>query len=425
MRSAGRISSPKQKPSDPPWYPYYAGFAEDFVHGVLRNYLNDVQPIIDPWSGSGTTTAVCRQLQMDSVGVDINPALTVIARARLTPTPARERLDHLGAQISDAARRLRSPLKGGDLLQEWIRPTSVARIRALQDAIHFLLIPGQARQTSLNMIDVSGRLPVLACFFYCALFAVVRDLLARFVSSNPTWLNQPESHRNRIAPSWDVILTLFRQRIQFLGDRLSVRDTPTTSSRDPFQTGSATALPFETDSFDAALTSPPYATRIDYVRGTLPELAVLGASQHAIEHLRRVTTGTPVVRGWERNHREPLVSLYGESILQQIRNHHSKGSSGYYFPWMAAYLQQLEGGIRETGRVVRGDGRICIVVQDSHYKTIHVDLQRIVIETLASFGRDLLDRTDFPVSHVRSHMNPRARRHLRTRHHFESLLVFG
>ena len=175
--------------------------------------------------------------------------------------------------------------------------------------------------------------------------------------------------------------------------------------------------------YSAVLTSPPYATRIDYVRGTLPELAVLGADDAFITALRKETTGTPVVHG-RGDQTQPLESEYGLSILEQIGDHVSKGSRSYYFPWMHAYLMSLQQGLSETCRTVEPGGTICIVVQDNYYKELRIDLQLIVTEILVSLGRDLVDRRDHPATNLRSRANPRAKRHVVERHNTESLLVF-
>ena len=56
---------------------------------------------------------------------------------------------------------------------------------------------------------------------------------------------------------------------------------------------------------------------------------------------------------------------------------------------MANYLRSLQAGLLETHRVVRPDGVICVVVQDSYYKEIHIDMQGIVAETLEAAGREV------------------------------------
>jgi len=80
------LSSPKQTTAErhSSLFPYYAGFSEAFVRDALDALQATAdQIVLDPWNGSGTTTAVAKQGGLTSIGIDINPALAVVARARL------------------------------------------------------------------------------------------------------------------------------------------------------------------------------------------------------------------------------------------------------------------------------------------------------------------------------------------------------
>src|SRR6266480_3133141 len=104
------------------WYRYYAGFSADFVRDVLGDL--DLTPgdlIADPWNGSGTTTAVADELGLSAWGGDINPAMVVIAKARLLGRRVRPSEVSLCEAILDSSR---SPVlwKGGDEpLRAWFR----------------------------------------------------------------------------------------------------------------------------------------------------------------------------------------------------------------------------------------------------------------------------------------------------------------
>ncbi|WP_410712175.1 DNA methyltransferase [Bradyrhizobium sp. BEA-2-5] len=48
------------------------------------------QVVLDPWNGSGTTTSVANGAGLTAVGIDINPAMAVVAKARLSPTTTKD-----------------------------------------------------------------------------------------------------------------------------------------------------------------------------------------------------------------------------------------------------------------------------------------------------------------------------------------------
>ena len=420
------MPSPKQPQSgrQRDWYPYYAGFTERFVAEVLTAHVGDNATVVDPWNGSGTTTATCAKRGFSSFGVDTNPVLTVIARARLTPRSVTDSLLPLGREILDAADRdLAGPVED-DLLEAWMHRKAARRLRTVQRSIHSILSDAPVGLLGAEGVELADRLPVLACFYYSALFAATRDLLSRFRASNPTWVRLPENSKHRISPSSTTMSAHFLRRVSFLSDRLcwgedAAPDQPGADIR----TGSATDLPIASATYDACVTSPPYATRIDYVKNTLPELAVLGATATEVEDLRRTSTGSPVISGVAKD-TSALRSHHACSVLRHIEGHPSKGSSRYYLPWMSNYFRGLQRGLLELDRVVILGGPICLVVQDSYYKEHHVDLQRIVVETMDSLDRQVVHRRDYEAVHHRARMNPRARRYVPNRRGCESLLVF-
>ena len=417
--------SPKQPPQleRRDWYPYYAGFTEAFVKSVIDSQLPDAESIVDPWNGTGTTTAVCEQRGLISVGIDINPALTVIAKARLLPFDKRGELEHSSREVLARARRIATCSITDDPLETWVRPDAVRRIRAIQQAIHISLAP-TASLTSLHpVIRTVDQLSAMTCFFYCALFGTVRDSLEPYRTTNPMWIKKPRTHLHRVRPSWAVLCKTFIAHVNLLSDRLVSRGPIADNQQAAIITADAGQLPFKCDHFDGAITSPPYATRIDYVRGMLPELALLGADNSFVMHLRRVLTGTPVVKGVCARRAENLDSKSARAALETVSAHRSKGSRRYYLPWLRNYFQQLQSGLVELSRGVAPSGAVCIVVQDSYYKEHRIDLQAIVIELMAAAGRNLEHRADYPVSARRPKTATREGARL-TRKTMETLLVF-
>lgn len=423
-RHMDALVSPKQPPQEhlKEWYPYYAGYTEVFAKGVFDRYFQSAQSIVDPWNGSGTTTAIAASRGIRSFGVDVNPVQTIVARARLTPRSIADSLIPIADEIVLRALSQEPGDRDVEPLSEWLLAPAVRDIRKLQRSIHIVTSADAPLELELARADpeASARLPLVTAFFYAALFAACRDLLRPFRGTNPTWLKAPEA-RHRLRPSEKKIHAAFVDRVKYLSARLMV-DRSDVADLSTIRTGVADDLLEKGARFDACLTSPPYATRIDYVRSAIPELSVLGLSPSSIAALRRQATGTPVVRGVASpDTRLPTVA---SELVAGIASHGSHGSANYYAPWLKNYLSQLHGTLGAISASVNPSGRIALVVQDSYYKSIHIDLQAIVQASLAEFSRELVGRHDFEVTRSMSFMNTRARGHLPTRMHRETLLVF-
>ena len=404
------------------WYPYYAGFTERFVNAVIDDYIQGSESVVDPWSGAGTTTVACLKRGIASSGVDINPAATVIARARLNPRSARQSLLDTARSLVEQAQTARPCDDTGDLLGLWMVGDGLGEIRSLVQAIREnLAVPVERPRTddALHTECLSHS----ACFLYTVCFGVVRSLLGSYGTTNPMWIKRPKTARNRISPERHTVHERFLQQAADLAAKLSLSDAPADRDVAPLKTGTAAATGYHSHSFDAAITSPPYATRVDYVRGSLPELAVLGADEEYVERLRLACTGSPKVKGVASSC-APIQSRTATDLLRAIAEHPSKGSRSYYRPWMANYLHSLQAGLLETHRVVRPGGTICVVVQDSYYKESHIDMQGIVAETLAAVGRAAVARHDYPAPNPRRQQHSGYRSHTAKRPSTESLLVF-
>ena len=333
--------------------------------------------------------------------MDINPAVTVIARARLLSREYRIELLEKGHEILELARDLRSDVVDEDLLLRWIRLDAVGALRSIQRAIHTLCVDSRKDHHLTTAFQREDLLSNEACLFYATLFSVTRDVLRRFRATNPMWVKEPESRLHRVHPSQETLYEKYSEHNQRLVDKLTLSKDVVDSHSTSLFTGDVTKFKFDQKSFDGAVTSPPYATRLDYIMGSLPELATLGAPVEAVSNLRKASVGTPLVKALRDDFEVPIVSDKAKLTLDKIRAHSSKGSHNYYMPWLRNYFAKLEFGLRSVSNAVKDDGTICVVVQDSFYKDEHINLQSITEEMMAHVDRELIQRFDFEVSGIR------------------------
>ena len=131
------------------WYPYYAGFSGDFAQAVLNRFAREPNSrVLDPWNGSGTTTAVTAGKGYDGFGFDLNPVMVVVARARLLNKRERSSLIPLAKHVSSLSMEI-AESKYEDPLSSWFRPATVHSIRRIEAALELTLM-GLNSRTSME-----------------------------------------------------------------------------------------------------------------------------------------------------------------------------------------------------------------------------------------------------------------------------------
>lgn len=409
--------NPKVSPGCDPvdeWYRYYAGYSATFVKQALSEVAPNASIVLDPWNGTGTTTVVAASSKVAAFGFDINPAMVVVARARLL---GRGVWASIPALADDVICHAIPVSVANDPLRFWFKPRSAANVRALQASVHRLLVnSGTSAHSSVG--SVSG-MSTLAAFFFTALFRTVRLLIAPAGGTNPTWWKRL-ADEERLAPRRSYIIECFRRSALELANGL--HRTNFDGRIDTIvNVGNSRSLPIATRSVDAVISSPPYCTRIDYGISTLPELAVLGVEDAAIKGLRDAMVGTPTITG-----EDGAVELWGptaEKFLSSVTRHESKASDGYYSKYFRQYYSGMWASLNEMRRVTREGGPVVLVVQDNHYKEIHNDTPAILAEMANRIGFSKAARYDFPVVRNRASMNPRSRQYRGRVRAIESVLV--
>ncbi|MCB6704885.1 hypothetical protein LI092_10345, partial [Streptococcus parasanguinis] len=72
--------------------------------------------------------------------------------------------------------------------------------------------------------------------------------------------------------------------------------------------------------------------------------------------------------------------------LSKIENHHSKASRTYYLKTYLQYFHSIFLSLKEIDRVMKNEGKCIIVIQNSYYKDIFIDLKQIFIEMIKYLG---------------------------------------
>ncbi|MGE5501166.1 MAG: DNA methyltransferase [Ignavibacteriales bacterium] len=427
-----RIVSPKRnKRLQTGWegfFPYYAGYPELFAREVLQSAkLPRGAVVLDPWNGSGTTTYTATSLGLNSIGIDLNPVMIIVARARLLPPSEADHLRPLAATILAHARSAPPTLRPDDALLGWFDPATAAFVRGIEQNIRRSLVGSMTKSPDGVHLD---RISGTAATLYVALFAACRRMVTPFRSSNPTWLRVPKADDTRIAASQAAVTRDFGNNVRGMAVALvEKREADLRLKKLPHpgdckvSLSDTVAMNIAADSVDFVLTSPPYCTRIDYTAATRIELAVLAPLLKTTERaLGRQMIGSTQVPTGEIE----VDEGWGEtcvSFLAALKAHPSKASGGYYYRTHLDYFDKMNRSIQRLAIGLKPGGRAVLVVQDSYYKDIHNDLPKIITEIGARHGLTLGQSKAF---HLRSmsDINPGRQTYVRPSGATESVLCF-
>ena len=405
--SSPKLSGLKGRSGDSRFYDFYAGYADSFAFDVIRNLApHSASVVLDPWNGSGTTTFAAGCLGLRAVGLDINPAMTLVAKARLVDQSQQQKLGLLSEQIRSSELRISEQPSHIDALTQWFDPSTAARLRALQNRIGLVTAPRPTISRYVESLSIDESLR------YVSLFKLVRLLTKKFESSNPTWVRIAKAAQERLSYTTEELLTVHRDvtnkthrpKYPITPD---VRRTITILCADARKIQTRVKEPVQ-----CIVTSPPYCTRIDYPVTTRRELAILGLSDGSeFRELRAESMGTPLI--FTNNLK--VSELWGPTcgqFLERVRTHGSKASATYYFKSHLQYFDSLYAVLDRCFQLLSEGGRCAIVVQGSYYKGILNNLPQIVTEMVA--GNDALHFRD--MIQFRSPSRYRHNPHARKRH---------
>ncbi|HVT19135.1 MAG TPA: DNA methyltransferase [Thermoanaerobaculia bacterium] len=425
------VTSPKPRPNQN-WYSYYAGYSERFAAEALALLdLPSQSLVLDPWNGSGTTTAVARALGHRPVGYDLNPSMVIVAKARLLDLGVLPSVDSIASEILAEASSTTPDDELHEPLSAWFMPAAARCLRAIELGLQRVLVSHDEVVCPYEA-EVADTISTLAAFFYVCLFRTVRANLARFISTNPTWIKVPHGPSEQINPPQSSLSEQFRGEARVMTNRLRARaaaldcrpDESSVAAEPRIKVANSIRLPDQDSTIDAVLCSPPYCTRIDYAVATRAELATLGMSSERFLVLREALLGgTLHCTGTQIS---PTLLWGGtcNDFLQVVSTHSSKASSTYYWRGFVRYFERLYASLIEIDRVLK-PGSCCItVVQDSFYKGERADLQRIVVEMGEALGWTERGRFDFHHARTKAAVNPRSRKYRQASCATESVLLF-
>lgn len=418
-----RIITPKKKKDNVfiiqnTWYNYYAGYSDSFILKYLKKYSSMfIDPIVlDPWTGSGTTNIVANYLNLKNIGLDINPVMIIISKAKLYDSRDVD-IDYLFNCLSVEKINKFNQFMTSDYLFNWYDDDTVEFIRKFEALLQIEILsfnkicPLILR--NINLIDSK------TAFYYLILFKTVKSFSKSLIGSNPTWIKTKNITNKIIIDSNDFIKEFITTAQQLKNCFVSIQNLTSFGLSDSKNTF------LNDESIDIVLTSPPYCTRIDYVVLTIIELSIIGFSKKEIINLRKSMIGTTkILSDMNFDNTDCFISEKVKTILKKIKYHDSKASQCYYYKTYYQYFINMQESINEINRITKKNGIVMFIVQDSYFKDIFINLKRCLVETFSFYNFSLVEAIPFKVSNNMRYLNTNSRKYKDKVKVYEKILVF-
>jgi DNA modification methylase len=300
------------------WFPYKEGFASKLVQYLIDEFgRNNINNILDPFAGSGTTLFTSKENNINSVGIELLPIGEFIIKTRL----AFENLENITI-LNDAIENIvnldyNNLETNPETNYKHIKITEKAFSRNNENALNKYLYYFSNLNIDLNVKQIIN----FACFSILEKISYTRkdgqclrwDARAKKGSSDfnkghiPTFKDALNEKLNIIRN--DIIQET--SRIDFQNENINTE----LISGNVFN-----ILPsLENNFFDLVITSPPYVNRYDYSRIYALELVYLGIDEIEIRNLRQTLLSSTVESNGRKIYlKEFYTSQYGENVFNML-----------------------------------------------------------------------------------------------------------
>lgn len=361
------------------WYPYVEGFSASYVQDVLLRGGTRPQSVYDPFGGAGTTMLAASIMGIPSHYSEINPFMSFVADTKLRCAAwARHHLDDFCAIAEDfclelSAPSFRSRAKRTD-------PEVIERAfpgRDFFEAPHLrdLLAARELADEVGVQSPEAGQLLLLTC----AANAVKSSNMTRRADLRR---RRADEYRTR-----DVNVAAFlRRSIQEVVDDIAT--LPESMADATFISSDCRSLPDDaTETFDLAMTSPPYLNGTNYFRNTKLELWLLRFLNHESEltGFRRQTICAGI-NDVGKDRPEPRKFDGAERVARQL----DKCAKDRRIPKLVRhYVSDMYDMFCAVHRGLKPGKSFVLDIGDSRFYGVHVPTDSLLVEVATAAGFQL------------------------------------
>jgi len=372
------------------WVPWIAGFASEFVRGVLDTHLPNQGVVLDPFAGVGTTLVEAARLGHSVIGFEINPYAALACRVKLNaekldPATLRETRQNLRSffdQATSAGYQPQSaPPPGFKTRVPFFSPLVLRQVLVIQDFINSLEAPEIAE--------------------------VFQLVFAATMVSYSNYSYEPSLGTRKSVGKSDIedfpVLERLSEKLQEMISDLESLQAPIGSRDLTFKVVNDSFFRckeyLEANSVDLCVTSPPYLNNYHYIRNTRPQLYWLGfvKKPNDTEFLEQENFG----KYWQTVRELEEVKLDfpdpPRALIEQLfRLRSLKAERGIYggngwANYAASYFNDCFRFAKGLNHALKKDGQAFVVIGNSILQGMMIPTDKYLGEIAERAGLRLVD----------------------------------
>jgi hypothetical protein len=356
------------------WYYYKEGFSPRLVeHAIRLANLEQTDVILDPFNGGGTTTLTAAINGYRSIGIEVNPFTSFLAKAKVSDVDSK-RFEVAAERVLSATKKSKSsPLKGfstfskKDGIEKWLFNDEV--LDAFEAGwIHSSSIESSSLQALIRLALISSAM---------ANCNAVRD--GKCLRYRKTWASNKRDKRTYSA-TLKVKLAQISADLQ--GEPLQTASTilegDVRKVLDRLEEG---------QKFRLCITSPPYLNTFDYTDIYRPELFLCRyvCTTKELYKLRLQTVRSHLQAMWEKPKSDNFGALY-DAAIAHVNANPIKLMDSRIPTMIQAYFEDMATILRKLRLNAVEGAQMWLVVSNSAYADKEIPVDLIIADIGCKFG---------------------------------------
>lgn len=349
------------------FHKYPAKFFPELPRWLIKRYSNKGDTVLDPFSGSGTTNVEALLLRRHSLGVDVDPFSRFLSKVKTTPLDESELKYSEKTLLRLIDKYHPSKVSENDIpsfpyRDNWFNKEIVLELAYIKKVI--------------NSLDVSDD---VKDFFKICFSSVIRSVSN--ADDNCTRTVIRKKLNKKVYPA-DALKKFVERILVNIPKMIEFSKVYPNNIKVNFHNDSdARSIKYRNESFDLAITSPPYANAVDYPRTHQLEIYWLEFANGSLTPLKKIHVGTESVSS--EDYRTLRMSGLGNAdyVISKIFHKDPRRAFIAY-----KYLKDMELNLKEVYRVLRKGGRYVVVVGNNKIRNELFETWKYLMEMSEKIG---------------------------------------